>query len=116
MKVTADQIRAARALLNLKQDELAKRARVSIATIRRVESAGYMTLVASGTMDEIRHALEDAGIEFIEDGIRTRQRLGAERAALFNALKAISARSAGKLRRRDLMSEADLYDDGGLPV
>ena len=39
MIITPEQIRAARALLRLEQDELARRAQVSVATVRRLEAA-----------------------------------------------------------------------------
>jgi len=66
MLITPDQIRAARALLRMDQEELARRANVSIVTIRRSEASGGMGLVGLGTFDEIRRALEAAGAEFIE--------------------------------------------------
>ncbi|WP_242402528.1 helix-turn-helix domain-containing protein [Komagataeibacter kakiaceti] len=47
MNVTSDQIRAARALLHLPQEELARRAHVSVVTIRRLESPRTAIRVAS---------------------------------------------------------------------
>ena len=38
MLITPEQIRAARALLRLEQDELARRANVSVVTVRRLEA------------------------------------------------------------------------------
>ncbi len=70
MHVTPDQIRAARALLRLDQAELAHRAHVSVVTIRRLEAADGGERVAGSTLDGIREVLEQAGAEFIPDGVQ----------------------------------------------
>ena len=74
MLITPEQIRAARALLRLEQDELARRAHVSVVTVRRLEGANGLSKVTLGTVDEIQRALEAAGAEFIDRGVRRRQR------------------------------------------
>jgi predicted transcriptional regulator len=51
MLITSEQIRAARALLCMDQDELARRANVSVVTVRRIETPGGAK-VASSTVDE----------------------------------------------------------------
>jgi len=61
------QLRAARALLGWRQDDIARAAKVSVATIRRIESqegplAGYVS-----TLLKIQAAFEHAGIQFIDD-------------------------------------------------
>ena len=61
------QLRAARALLGWRQEELAQAAKVGVATIRRIESqqgplAGYVS-----TLLKIQAAFEQAGIQFIDD-------------------------------------------------
>jgi transcriptional regulator with XRE-family HTH domain len=58
------QIKAARGLLNLSQAELAKRAAVHVATIRRIEAAAGIRGAAE-TLWKIQTALEQAGVEFI---------------------------------------------------
>jgi transcriptional regulator with XRE-family HTH domain len=69
--ISASQIRAARAILNWSQDELADATQLSIATIRKLE-LGYIS-PRHTTTQVIRQALEDAGLEFIEpDGVRRR--------------------------------------------
>ena len=73
MLITPDQIRAARALLRMDQDELARRANVSVVTVRRLEAPDGLTKVAPGTLDEIQRALEAAGAEFIDRGVRRRR-------------------------------------------
>ncbi len=114
--IQPEQVRAARALLRLEQDEVARRARVSVVTIRRLETAHGTERVAPATLDVVRHILEQAGAEFIPDGVRRRRaaRDGAE--ALFDDLRAISVRSAEQLRQHEPMTEADLYDEDGLPA
>jgi transcriptional regulator with XRE-family HTH domain len=58
------QIKAARGLLNLSQVELARRASVHVATIRRIEAAAEIR-GAADTFWKIQTALEQAGVEFI---------------------------------------------------
>ena len=70
MLITPDQIRAARALLRMDQEELARRANVSVVTVRRLEAPDGLCKVAPGTVDEVRRALETAGAEFVERGVR----------------------------------------------
>lgn len=64
-QVIGRQLAAARVLAGLKQEEVAARANISLATLRRMEAsegpaAGYRNNVAA-----VVAVLEDAGIEFI---------------------------------------------------
>lgn len=73
------QIRAARALLDMSQLELAERASVGIATIKRIEAAGVTLVGNARTVARIQAALEVAGVEFIDatgdrgPGVRLRE-------------------------------------------
>ncbi len=116
MNVTPDQIRAARALLQLDQAEVARRAHVSVVTIRRLEATQGSTRVAGNTLNEVRQVLEHAGAEFIPDGVRRRPSARPNAAALFEELRAISLRSVKRLQGREVLTEADLYDEDGLPA
>jgi transcriptional regulator with XRE-family HTH domain len=116
MQVTGDQLRAARALLRLEQADLAQRACVSVVTIRRLESGSAKAPASEATLASVRHALEQAGAEFIEAGVRRRPAENPSGQALFDDLYAISLRSAEKLRGQDVLTDADLYDEGGLPA
>ncbi len=116
MIISPEQIRAARALLRLEQDELARRAHVSVVTIRRLEAAQRPGRVTPATMEGVRQALEQAGAEFIEGGVRRRPSARRDPTALFEELRAISLRSAERLRGREQLTEADLYDEDGLPA
>ncbi len=63
--ITSEQIRAARQLVRLTADQLAKASGVGVATIRRFE---LMAGVPSGNarlVESIQKALEAAGVEFI---------------------------------------------------
>lgn len=116
MLVTPEQIRAARALLRLEQTELAHRAHVSVVTIRRLEGADGSERVAPVTLDGVRQALEQAGAEFIPDGVRRRRAARPDANSLYEDLRTISMRSGARLRGRELMTDADLYDENGLPA
>jgi transcriptional regulator with XRE-family HTH domain len=60
------QIRAARALLGWRQDDLARAAKVGIATIRRIESLDGPFMGKVPTLVRIQEAFERAGIQFID--------------------------------------------------
>jgi predicted transcriptional regulator len=76
---TIRQIKAARALLGWSQSELARRSGISEPTIARLESVGGQLGGRDETVRKIRSALENSGIEFIEEngggpGVRLRKR------------------------------------------
>ncbi|MBV1825308.1 helix-turn-helix domain-containing protein [Komagataeibacter oboediens] len=62
--ITGRQVRAARALLNWTQEELATHALVALTALKRLESERGLT-VHESTADQVRRALETAGILFI---------------------------------------------------
>ncbi len=112
--VSSEQIKAARALLRMEQDELARRAGVSVTTIRRLEAASGEYAVADDTAREVQMALQEAGIEFIHDGVRRAG--GKADAALLEDLRAIAKESARLQAALPRWSEDDLYDEQGLPA
>lgn len=114
MDITSEQIRAGRALLRIEQEELARRAHVSAATVRRLESPKGTERVAEGTVLAIRRALEEAGIDFVQDGVRRRDR-ERDTDALYRELRAIAKESAAQLAGLPRLREEDLYDEDGLP-
>jgi transcriptional regulator with XRE-family HTH domain len=116
MLITPDQIRAARALLRMDQEELARRANVSVVTVRRLEAPDGINRVAPATVDEIQRALEAAGAEFMERGVRQRAWTPEEIEARYQRMNAIAERSAAEFRNAPPFTEDDLYDDNGLPA
>jgi len=78
------QIRAARALLDINQTKLSEWASISVATLKRIESASEIR-GAADTLWKIQQALEAAGIEFIPEeagrgpGVRLKQALDRPR-------------------------------------
>jgi transcriptional regulator with XRE-family HTH domain len=111
--ISAEQIRAARALLRLEQEELARRAGVSISTIRRLEAPSGAELVAGDTAAAVVKTLQEAGVEFIHQGVSLKAKAPDE--ALLRRLRAIAERAATSHVGRDWLSDADLYGDDGLP-
>ena len=76
MSLTAAQCRAARALVSLSQEELATASKVAKATIANFETGRREPY--SRTLDDLRAALEGAGVIFIETngegpGVRLRK-------------------------------------------
>jgi transcriptional regulator with XRE-family HTH domain len=114
MVITPEQIRAARALLRMDQDELARCAHVSVVTVQRLEVG--TSKVAPQTVDEVCRTLEAAGAEFIEQGVRRRKRTPEEVEARYRAIMEIAERSAAKLKDGDILTDDDLCDENGLPA
>jgi transcriptional regulator with XRE-family HTH domain len=63
-QILGRQIAAARALTGLEQAKLAAAARISIATLRRMEASNGPAVGLTNNVDAVRRALEAAGIEF----------------------------------------------------
>jgi predicted transcriptional regulator len=114
--ITSEQIRAARALLRVEQKDLAYRAGVSTTTVRRLEAVGGVDQVARGTVEAVQRALEQAGAEFIDGGVRRSRSPSRDVAALYRELLSIAQRSATLQSQLPHLSESDLYDDRGLPA
>ena len=77
--LTSQQIRAARALLRWRAQDLARASAVGVATIRRAELAERETSMTAPNDMAVRRALEIAGVEFIDEngggpGVRLRKR------------------------------------------
>ena len=68
MRMTGNQLRAARALIGMEQADLAKAAGVSINTIRNMEAQGPMVVrVRLETFHLVRDALALAGVILLEE-------------------------------------------------
>jgi hypothetical protein len=65
--LTSAQIRAARSLVRWRAEDLAQQSKVGVATIRRAELAEGETSMTTANDLAVRHALEAAGVEFIDE-------------------------------------------------
>ena len=78
LPLTSSQIRAARALIRWRAEDLAAKSGVSVATIRRAELTDSRTAMTAANDAALRRALESAGVEFIDGngggpGVRLRR-------------------------------------------
>jgi transcriptional regulator with XRE-family HTH domain len=69
--ITSAQIRAARALIRWTAEDLARKADLGVATIRRAEATDGLLQMTVSNLAAVRRTLEAAGIEFIfeDDGV-----------------------------------------------
>ena len=65
--IRSAQIRAARALLGWRQEDLSKASGVGTATIYRIEKSDTSVVGYASTLARIQAALEQAGIQFIDN-------------------------------------------------
>jgi predicted transcriptional regulator len=69
MLVTGNQLKAARALVDVDQQTLAAEAGVNVNTIRAMEATGANTLTSGlATIRRVQQALEQRGVEFLNHG------------------------------------------------
>jgi transcriptional regulator with XRE-family HTH domain len=78
--LTSAQIRAARGLVRWSAEDLAREARLGLATIRRAEQSEHQTSMTAANDMAVRQALEAAGVVFIDEngegpGVRLRKRM-----------------------------------------
>ena len=74
--ITSEQIRAARALLRWEQKDLADASKVSLPSIKRLETTPGPLAAQQRTIDALRKAIEEAGVEFTnggQNGVRLRK-------------------------------------------
>ncbi|MGJ4941916.1 helix-turn-helix transcriptional regulator [Bradyrhizobium sp. STM 3843] len=67
--ITANQLRAARALLNIDQRQMAELADLSVPTIQRMEASDGVIRGNVDSLVKLVSALENAGIELINPGV-----------------------------------------------
>lgn len=73
--LTGRHIRAARALLGWAQSDLARKARVALRTVRRMEGFDGPVGARTDTLGKVAGVLQKAGVEFLNDdqpGVRLR--------------------------------------------
>jgi transcriptional regulator with XRE-family HTH domain len=115
--IKPEQVKAARALLRMEEEELARRASVSVSTVRRLEAEGGAQYVSPDTVDAVHTSLEEAGVEFIYDGVRKRRAGADDKARIFDDVRALVAdyKAAQAGAGNVILTDDDLYDDQGLP-
>ncbi len=83
--LTAAQLKAARALVGWEQRTLAEASGISVPTIQRMEASNGNVRGVVDTLTKVMTALENAGVEFIQEGsvshgggrgVRLRRRAG----------------------------------------
>lgn len=80
-EITGVQIRAARALLRWSAQDLAQKAGVGVATVRRAEAEDELPNTTAANLRTIGEALRNGGVEFIPEngggpGVRLAKPLG----------------------------------------
>ncbi|TBY07327.1 helix-turn-helix domain-containing protein [Rhizobium laguerreae] len=65
--ITADQLKAGRALVGLKQEDIARASGLSVQTIKRMETVGTERSSA-GNVQAVQRAIEQAGVVFEAEG------------------------------------------------
>ncbi len=70
--ITGTQIRAARYLVGISIEHLAESTGVAVATIRLAEGGEAELTATAVQLSAIRSALEDRGVEFLDDGTNVR--------------------------------------------
>ena len=104
--LTPAQIRAARALLRWRAEDLAAHSAAGVATVRRAELAEDETVMTAANNAAIRRALEDAGVVFIAEngggaGVRLREpRVRAKSAGQLKTETASTRQSPPPVRKR----------------
>ena len=114
MLITPEQIRAARALLRLDQASVAQDAGISVITLRRLEDAHGLSKVAPETVEQVRRALEKAGAEFIDRGVRFGHPSAEDIMAIKQDIDRIVARGSVLMAANPPMTDDELYDENGL--
>ena len=74
-----DQVKAARMLLRWTAEDLARKSKVGLSTIKRMEGGTKTAQLTAANTQAIQRALEDGGIEFIAEngggpGVRLREK------------------------------------------
>jgi predicted transcriptional regulator len=75
--LTGRHIRAARALIGWAQSDLAKRAKVALRTVRRMEGFDGPVGARTDTVAKVATVLQKAGVEFLNDdqpGVRLKKK------------------------------------------
>lgn len=108
---TSHQLRAGRALLGLDQEQIAREAGISIATLRRAEAGA----APADTIGRVAETLVRAGVEFIERGVQLVTIPSAVATERDRRIDAILAQLDAIPTIDPNVTEASLYGEDGLP-
>ncbi len=109
MILTGEQIRAARAMLRMDQAKLASEARVSVDTVKRLESVDGEPKANPATLFAIRRVFEMCGLDFEAGGIQRNQ----NRPDLIRQrISGIFERIVDDILRKLIADEPTLFDHG----
>jgi transcriptional regulator with XRE-family HTH domain len=105
--ITANQLRAARALLNIDQRQIAELADLSVPTIQRMEASEGVIRANVDSLMKLVTALESAGIELINPGassvsggrgVRLREHMAGQKARSVRQPKSAASRTLERTR------------------
>jgi transcriptional regulator with XRE-family HTH domain len=105
--ITANQLRAARALLNIDQRQTADLADLSVPTIQRMEASDGVIRANVDSLMKLVSALEQAGIELINPGVsslaggrgvRLKEHVAKPKARTMRQPKSASSRPVARAR------------------
>jgi transcriptional regulator with XRE-family HTH domain len=79
VKITSEQVRAARGLLGWEKQDLANAAGLSVETIKGIERRPGVLMVRTSTLYAIQNAFDEAGVEIFDEtnggaGVRWKKR------------------------------------------
>jgi transcriptional regulator with XRE-family HTH domain len=113
MDLTAEQLRAARAMLRMEQSQLAQKSGVSVETIKRLEAGSGKLKAKFKTLHAIRRSLEFSGLVFSDDH-GPAVRLAADPTEAFvEEMTNEFADCFRELLKQELRSNATLYQTAG---
>lgn len=105
--ITANQLRAARALLNIDQRQMAELADLSVPTVQRMEASDGVIRANVDSLMKLISALDNAGIELINPGaaspsggrgVRLREHVAQQKIKTIRQPKTSSSRAPERAR------------------
>jgi hypothetical protein len=85
-----------------------------VITLRRLEDRHGLSKVAPSTVDTVRRALERAGAEFIDRGVRRGMPAPETVQAIKHDIDQIVARGAALPAKHPPLTDDELYDENGI--
>ena len=101
-------------MLRLDQTSLVRDGGISVVTLRRLEDRRSLSKVAPTTVEVVKRALEKAGAEFIDRGVRRSVPAPATIQSIKDDIDKIVARGTAILAKYPPMTDDELYDENGI--